>query len=65
MTWRIWSPVGSTSSSNASFERSFSSDAASALDEKRRFGYWAAVRLGQRHQSVRPNARYSQACLPH
>jgi hypothetical protein len=35
MTWRIWSPVGSTSSSNASFETSFSSDAASALYEKR------------------------------
>ena len=31
MTWRIWSPVGSTSCSNASFETSFSSDAASAL----------------------------------
>jgi hypothetical protein len=27
MTWRIWSPVGSTSSSNASFETSFSPDA--------------------------------------
>ena len=27
MTWRIWSPVGSTSSSNASFEPSFSPDA--------------------------------------
>ena len=36
MTWRIWSPVGSTSSSNASFERGFSSDAASALDDKRK-----------------------------
>ena len=35
MTWRIWSPVGSTSSSNASFETSFSSDAASALDDRR------------------------------
>jgi len=35
MTWRIWSPVGRCSSSNASFEASFSSDAASALDEKR------------------------------
>ena len=34
MTWRIWSPVGSTSSSNASFERSFSSDAASALERR-------------------------------
>jgi hypothetical protein len=34
MTWRIWSPVGRCSSSNASFEISFSSDAASALDEK-------------------------------
>ena len=34
MTWRIWSPVGSTSSSNASFETNFSSDAASALDEE-------------------------------
>jgi hypothetical protein len=43
MTWRIWSPVGSTSSSNASFETSFSSDAASALDEKRRFAWKAAV----------------------
>src|SRR5215207_5896327 len=32
MTWRIWSPVGRCSSSNASFETSFSSDAASALD---------------------------------
>jgi hypothetical protein len=36
MTWRIWSPVGSTSSSNASFETSFSSDAACALDDKQR-----------------------------
>ena len=37
MTWRIWSPVGSTSSSNASFETSFSSDAAPALrDEGKR-----------------------------
>ena len=34
MTWRPWSPVGSTSSSNASFERSFSSDAASALTKR-------------------------------
>ena len=34
MTWRIWSPVGSTSSSNASFETSFSSGAASALDDE-------------------------------
>ena len=34
MTWRIWSPVGSTSCSNASFETSFSSDAASALRDK-------------------------------
>ena len=47
MTWRIWSPVGSTSSSNASFERSFSSDAASALDEKRHFA-WKAVVLAVR-----------------
>ena len=39
MTWRIWSPVGSTSSSNASFETSFSSDAPSALDEKQRFAH--------------------------
>ena len=34
MTWRIWSPVGSTSCSNASFETNFSSDAASALRAK-------------------------------
>jgi hypothetical protein len=37
MTWRIWSPVGRCSSSNASFEISLSSDGTSALDEKRRF----------------------------
>jgi hypothetical protein len=44
MTWRIWSPVGSTSSSNASFETSFSSDAASALDVKEKWEQppWAA-----------------------
>ena len=58
MTWRIWSPVGSTSSSNASFERSFSSDAASALDEKRNVALcmewhdgqrWAELKRGLRH----------------
>jgi hypothetical protein len=48
MTWRIWSPVGSTSSSNASFETSFSSDAASALDEKRyKRSAWKAAASGE------------------
>jgi hypothetical protein len=49
MTWRIWSPVGSTSCSNASFETSFSPAAASALREaqvRRRVHARAAGSLG-------------------
>ena len=54
MTWRIWSPVGSTSSSNAFFETGFSSGGASALDDKEK---------RKRLRSGRPPARPDRAPL--
>ena len=59
MTLRIWSPVGRCSSSNASFEISFSSDAASALDEKRQRSLSASMRgnVGNPRLAPRPRPR--------